>query len=464
MEKENKLVIPEVAEPKEEGPETATIKTSTEEIDHFTGKLSYTSNEVEEIVSNRLPFIVRWGTAFLFFILLSLATICWFIKYPDIVSATAKLNSIHGPQEVIAKTSSKLVKITVKENQKVEVAQVLGYMESIANPEAVVEINKQLDSISKFMSHQRVDEIPKFFPDYKNEQLLNELGELQSSYQTFTQSYISFRDFISKGFYVQKKTMLDVDIKNIQKLHEILIKQKALVLEDLSLSNKTFDVNESLLKDKSISLLDYRNEKSKLIAKQLSLPQINTAIILNESQQNEKRKEIAELENQYQVQKYKFIQAVRTMKSEVQSWEYKYLLKAPVSGLVVFSGFLQENQEIEVGQSVFNVQPKNASYFIEMLVPQYNFGKVKQGQRVLLKFQAYPFEQFGSVTGQIEYINSLPSDSGYLAKVILPEGLITDRKSRLKFQHGLLAQAEIVTEDMRLLERFYFNLAKNLQR
>ncbi len=44
--------------------------------------------------------------------------------------------------------------------------------------------------------------------------------------------------------------------------------------------------------------MEYRNEKSKLIAKQLSLPQINASIVSNESQQNEKRKEIAELENQ----------------------------------------------------------------------------------------------------------------------------------------------------------------------
>lgn len=462
MEKDNTLLVPEVTEPKEKIPEITTKEATIKEPDHFTGKLSNTSNEIEEIISNKLPFIVQWGTVFIFLILLLLTIVCWFIKYPDIVSASAKLNSVHGPQEVIARTSSKLVQITVKENQKVKVAQVLGYMESIANPEAVMEINKQLDSISGLMNQQKVDEVGNFFPDYTNEQRLNELGELQSSYQTFTQSFISFRDFISKGFYVQKKKMLDIDVQNIQKLHKILIKQKQLMLEDLSLSNLTFGVNKSLVKDKVISLLDYRHEKSKLIAKQLSLPQINTAIVLNESQQNEKRKEIAELENQYKVQKYKFIQALRTMKSEVQSWEYKYLLKAPVSGLVIYSGFLEENQEMKAGQSVFNVQPKNASYFVQMVIPQYNFGKVKPGQRVLLKFKAYPFEQFGSVKGQIEHINSLPSDSGYLAKVVLPEGLITDRKIKLKFQHGLLAQADIVTEDMRLLERFYFNLTKNL--
>jgi len=258
--------------------------------------------------------------------------------------------------------------------------------------------------------------------------------------------------------------MLASDMQNILKLHGILSDQKELMQQDLSLSNENFNANESLAKDRVISALDYRNEKSKLIAKQLSLPQINASIVSNESQQNEKRKEIAELENQIIAQKNVFIQALHTLKSQIEAWELKYLLKTPVSGFVSFTGFFQENQEMKAGQQLFYVQPENTSYFIEMLIPQYNFGKVKPGQKVLLKFQAYPFEQYGSVIGKIDYINTVPSDSGYLAKVILPEGLITNQKKPLKYSHGLFGQAEIIAEDMRLLERFYYNISRQLKR
>jgi HlyD family secretion protein len=90
--------------------------------------------------------------------------------------------------------------------------------------------------------------------------------------------------------------------------------------------------------------MDYRNEESKLIAKKMALPQINSSIVSNESQQNEKRKEIAELENQIIVQKSIFIQALQTFKSQLQAWEYKYLLKSSIDGTVSFTGFFQENQ------------------------------------------------------------------------------------------------------------------------
>ena len=421
-------------------------------------------NEIEEIISNKPPLIVRWGTVYFFFLLVLIVLIGWFIKYPDIVTASAKLNSVNAPKQVITRSDGKLIKIAVKENEAVGAGQVLGYMESIANPQSIIEISQQIDSISYLISKNRTDEIIGFFPGYNLQKFTNVLGELQTPYQTFIQSFITFRDFLSSGFFVRKKKMLLTDMENIEKLNTILSTQKNLVTQDLSLSNETYSANKSLADDKVISPLEYRHEKSKLIAKQLSMPQINASIVNNENQQLEKRKEIAGLENQVIVQKNTFIQSLQTIKSQVQAWEFKYILKAPVAGIVSFTGFFQENQEIKSGQTLFYIQPGNTSYFVEMLVPQYNFGKVKQGQEVLLKFRAYPFEQYGSVAGKIDFISTTPSDSGYLAKVILPNGLITNYKKQLQCRTGLFAQADIITEDMRLLERFYYNLVKQIKR
>ena len=189
-------------------------------------------------------------------------------------------------------------------------------------------------------------------------------------------------------------------------------------------------------------------KKVKLIAKQLSLPQINSSIVTNESQQNETRKEIVELENQLIVQKNIFIQSLQTIKSQVEVWEFKYLLKSPVVGTASFTGFFQENQEIKIGQTLFYVQPDSISYFVEILIPQYNFGKVKKEQQGLPKFQAYPFDQYGAVVGKIDYINTAASDNGFLAKVVLPDNLITNYKKNLLYRNGLFAQADIITENM----------------
>ena len=424
-------------------------------------------NEIEEIISNKPPYIVRWGTVYFFLLLLALCLISWFIKYPDIVIATATLNSVNASQEVITRTDGKLTQILIQENEKVNKGEILGYMESIANPKSVRKLSQRIDSINDLISQNHTDEIVHFFPSKASsieDSGNGELGELQASYQTFIQAFITFRDFISNGFYLKKKKMLAIDMQNLQKLHAILLNQRALMQQDLALSNVTFSANKTLADQKVISAFDFRDEESKLIGKQLSLPQINASIVANEATQNDKIKEIAELENQIVAEKNTFVQALQTIKSQVQAWEYKYVLIAPVSGTISFTGFFQENQEMKSGQLLFYIQPENTSYYVETLIPQYNSGKVKKGQKVLLKFQAYPFEQFGAVLGKIEYIKTVPTDSGYLAKIILPQGLVTNYKRPLQYRNGMIAEADIITQDMRLLDRFYNNARKQFER
>jgi HlyD family secretion protein len=426
--------------------------------------LQLRSDEVQEFISRKPNFFIRWGTLLFFCILVLMGTVCWFIQYPDLVVSKARLTSMNAPKEVITRTEGKLQQIASTNGDNVKQGTVLASMESIANPAAVVQVQSNLDSILLYVSQNSTDKIVQFFPDYSQQQYLKELGELQQPFQTFMQSFISFRDFISNGFYLRKRYMLQTDLNNITRLHAILKEQQTLLEKDVALSKQTFEANESLAKDKVISPLDYRNEQSKLIAKQLSLPQIKSAIVTNESQQNDKRKELAELENQIIVQKNNFIQALQSLISQFQQWEFKYLLKAPIAGTVQMAGFYQQNQFIKSGQLLFYVQPDSMQYFTEMFIPQYNFGKVTTGQDVLLKFLAYPYEQFGTVSGKIEFISPTPTDSGYLAKVTLPNGLTTNYGKTLQYQYGLLAQADIVTENMRLLERFYYNIRKQLKR
>ena len=421
-------------------------------------------NEIEEIVSKKPPFVVMWGTVFFLVFLVVIAVVCWFVRYPDIVVASARLNSVNAPREVVTRTDGRLARLVVKEGEKVGGGQLLGYMESIAEPGSVMRVDARIDSVISLIAHNRTDEIVRYFPHDLAPGSGVALGELQSSYQKFVQAFGTFRDFLKDGFYLQKKKMLLTDETDIENLHSILVSQRELLQQDLSLSSETFTSSESLLKEKVISPSDYRTEKSKLISKQLTLPQINASIVGNESQLNGKRKEIAELENQIVVQKNTFIQAVQTLKSEIQAWQYKYLLRAPVAGSVSFTGFIQENQEMKSSQPVFYVQPDSTSYFMEMLVPQYNFGKVREGQKVLIRFRAYPFEQYGSVAGRIASINRTATDSGYLARVILPDGLVTSYRQPLAYRNGLVAEAEIVTEDLRLLERFYYGVAKRVKR
>ncbi len=413
------------------------------------------SEMVQEIVSNKPGFLVKYGIVFFLFTLLLLVAACWFIQYPDVVNTKAKLTSINAPKEVITKTSGKLIKLFAKEGEQKIQGDILGYMESIANPKDVINLSQMIDSVASS-------------PLQSSTSLslgegvgLRSFGELQPQYQTYKIAEQTFKNYLSNGFYIRKKAMLANDLSFLQKMHSNLLNQKGLNTQDLALQQKTFDANQSLKEDKVISELDYRNETSKLINKKLTLPQINSNIINNEAQQNEKLKEIAELENTIAQQKSIFNQSLNTFKSQIDEWKQKYLLIAPTTGKIAFATFLQENQQLQANQIICFINPGNTQYYAEVYIPQTNFGKVQKGQLVLLKFPSYPFQEYGSVKGTIDFISNIATDSGYLTKVNLTKGLITNYNKQVQYRDGLIAQGEIITKDMRLLERFYYNIVKN---
>ena len=171
-----------------------------------------------------------------------------------------------------------------------------------------------------------------------------------------------------------------------------------------------------------------------------------------------------ELENTIIQQKLVFQQSLNTFKSQVDEWRKKYTLMAPIAGQVAFASFIQENQQLQTNQTICFINPENSLFFAEIVIPQSNFGKVAIGQQVLLKFQSYPFQEYGSVMGKIEFISHIPSEEGYLAKVAFTNGLATTYNRQIQYRVGLLANAEIITKDMRLLERFYYNIVRQIER
>jgi len=414
------------------------------------------SNEVREIISSKPVWIVRNGVILFLLIICCLIALTFFIRYPDVVIAKAKFSSVNAPKEIKVKVGGKLMKLVAQEEAFAKQGQLLGFMESRANAYEVIGLSAIIDSLQLVIEHGKVEILPTcFLQPYQH------LGEVQQAYQSFIQSFILFKQYLSSGYYLKKKVMLLNDILYVQRLHENLVEQKKIQEEDLSLAQKTFEANETLNDEKVISPLDYRNEKSKLILKSLNIPHINAAIISNENSSHEKQKEILQLENEIAQQKAIFSQALNTLKAQLEEWKTGYLLTAPVAGRISFAGTIQENQQLPLGKTICFINPEDTRYFAEIYIPQNNFGKIKEGQKVLLKLPSYPFQEFGVIKGKLAFIFAMPTDSGYAAKVFLSDGLRTNYNKQPQYKEGLAAEAEIITADTKLSDRL-FNQLKSL--
>ncbi len=414
------------------------------------------STAVQEIISARPDTWVRWGSVFFLFLLVVTGGIAYFISYPDIISIKGRLVSINAPKEIRIKKTGKLIKLFKEEGEQATKDEIIGFIESTASHEEVSKLSTMIDTIDRWLILQQVDQITDLtLPDFRN------LGEVQPHFQVFVMEFSEFLEYTGSGFFIRKRKMLMDDVAYLQKLHVELRTQKGYLISDAALTDSTFQAHAILKNEKVISAMDYRQEKSKLLAKKMTLPQINVSIITNELQQHEKRKEIAELDNRINEQVAIFHQALYTLKSRIAEWRDRYLLIAPESGIISFNIFWQESQQLLEGQSFCYVIPPHSGIYAEAVIPQYNFGKVKTGQNVSIELMAYPENEFGKLTGRLDFVAAVPNDSGYLARVSLPRHLQTSTNKLLTYRPGLTLTAGIITEKKNLLQRLFDNLRYN---
>lgn len=148
----------------------------------------------------------------------------------------------------------------------------------------------------------------------------------------------------------------------------------------------------------------------------------------------------------------------------VRRWEMDYCIEASVSGKVQLLRQGYPNLFVTMGDMFARIVPIEPGEWIgRALLPVVRSGKVKKGQRVIVRFSNYPDQEFGIVEGIVSTVSLVPLEDSYLVEIIFPDGLITNYGIRLSAMHEMKATAEIVTEELRLIERFFQPLRKILR-
>ena len=194
-----------------------------------------------------------------------------------------------------------------------------------------------------------------------------------------------------------------------------------------------------------------------------SISQIREGI--SNAQKTTKGTEINKIKEEMTLLKH-VIQSFNQLKKAIKDWEYQYVLKSDIKGQVAFLSYWNENQTVNQGDLVFTIIPsENSSFIAKLKTPVQNSGKIKIGQNVNIKLENYPDAEFGVLNGVVKNMSLIPNKEGlYLIDVELPKSLITSYNKKIEFRQEMRASAEIVTEDLRLIERFFYQFRQVLSR
>ncbi len=118
------------------------------------------------------------------------------------------------------------------------------------------------------------------------------------------------------------------------------------------------------------------------------------------------------------------------------------------------------HQNVNQGDLLFTIVPTLENHYLAKIkAPIQNSGKIKSGQDVNIKLLNYPETEYGMLHGKVKSMSAIPNDEGfYLVQVSLNSPLTTSYNIEIPFKSEMNGTAEIVTDDLRLIERFFYQL------
>lgn len=422
-----------------------------------TSKLLYEtrSREFEDIIGKTPSWVIRWGVVVVGAIIGSFILLSFFLEYPDIIPAKLLITSTTPPVEVFANNNGRIKEIIVKEFEFKKKGDVLAVLENAGDyqeTEAIKVLMEELELDSNL--YIRLKQLK-----HQSSNQFGELGQSYSSFETAANSYIlAFED----GLYNIKINQLQSQIQQSELLATSSIKNLQMISEKFLIDKKNFYSDSVLYSKKAITDYDFTQAKKNWIDIQLnfenSRQSIQNSLLIVDELKGKLIELIKTRNKEIYESKRKVTDCITKLLLEIKNWERQYLLIAPVDGKVNFFKVWKESQFVVAGEGVFIIVPPSNDIIAKGFVSIRGSGKVMPGQKILIKLDSYPSNEFGQLTGFVSAISSVPMDSLYYIDISLPNKLKTSTGHQIVLTSHLTAQAEIITNNKTIMARIFSTL------
>ena len=405
------------------------------------------SDPVREIMGKPPRRILRWGTTIMFLVFVLFIFFAWLIRYPDTIPAPVEITTTNPPVTLVTKITGHINSLFVKEREKVNVGQLVALMETTASMKEIELLKQTIDTIKT--------------PETLSSRLLpafSELGELQGFYGTFLKNLSDLNNYMINDFYGSKIASLADEINGIQEFISRLSIKEKLYSENQRLEAKKYSRDSSLFVSKVIAESGLENSHQSLLRVSMELQQARLDHSSKTIELSEKRQQLQDYRITRIDEKEKLVSVLHetflNLKAQINLWENTYLLISPIEGIVSFTKFWSANQSVVKDEPVVSIVPIDAGKFLGRInLKMERSGKVKTGMVVNIKLSGYPYMEYGMVRGIVKSKSLVPAEDAYVIEIELPNGLTTLYGKTLDFTQNMQGTAEIITENIRLIQK-----------
>ncbi|MEM6631516.1 MAG: HlyD family efflux transporter periplasmic adaptor subunit [Bacteroidota bacterium] len=417
------------------------------------------SEEVQELLGRNPIWMIRWGTVLVVGMVVVLGALSWVIKFPDVLKARIILTSTQPPIDVHARSAGRIAELFVSDSQQVSYGAPLALIESSADWEDMRVLQQVLDSLQRLIQDE--ENLPG---DLKLPQSLA-LGPVQGSYARLVDAWTAYSSYYALNPVSRERAAV---MNNLAQQESVLVAYEAQIprLEQAAnLAENAHSRNKKLYQEQVISESQLETTERSLLEAKGKIDELSANLAQSKLQISRWEAELVRInvrqpEAEIQLRE-RFTSSLDQLASAIQDWEQNFLLRAPIQGRTSFFSYWSPEQYVELEASVMTLVPTESSPIVgKVLLPIQNSGKVAIGHRVNILLDNYPFQEFGFLTGKISQISLVPQGDSYALDVSLPQELETSYGQTIPFRQELQGTAEIVTEDLRLIERILYQLRK----
>lgn len=417
------------------------------------------SSVTKEIIDT-LPLV--WTRGLVYFLLIFAATILpWAMlsKVDETGSARGRLEPQGKVLKLDAPVSGTVTAINIKEGQTITKGQTLLKLDSELARAELQQTQAKLEGL-----HNRISQLEllknQSIASSRTQQLQN---QAQDSEQLAQLNQIQQRLNSSKRVHILEKGRLKV-AENDVKRHKYLWKQGAIS------KTKLEEVEGAMLERKRLS------EQA-----QSDIEQATTEIAKQKStnQRNQRTGELSILETQKQLKELQS-QHVDVQSEIAQTKKQIYYLRlqmqqrtllAPTDGTIFQLTVNHAGAVLQPGQTVAQVAPKGVPIIFRAEIPSTESGFLRIGMPVKLKFDAYPFQEYGVLEGNLSWISpdskivETPQgkQENYELEITLKQTYIQNQNKRVYLTPGQTATADVIVRQRRIID-FLLDPFKKLQK
>lgn len=164
---------------------------------------------------------------------------------------------------------------------------------------------------------------------------------------------------------------------------------------------------------------------------------------------------------------------IKQTKSQIESFKYQLgqrVIKAPIEGTVFDLPIDTEGAVVQPGTRILEIAPQGTGLILKAEMATSESGSVNEGMPVKMKFDAFPFQDYGIIEGKLIEVSpttkEIETPDGktlvYDLTIELDKNCMPTAEECIKLRPGDTATAEVVVRQRRLID-FILDPFKKLQ-